>query len=278
VSALLVACLQTRADRPRDDNLAAAAALVDTAVRRGAEAVFLPERWNGTGSPQEMVEAAEPLDGPTATAMASWARTHGIWVHGGSIGEIVEPGAVAANTTLVFDPSGRCVARYRKVHMFDIDVDGASYRESATNRAGDELVIADIAGWPVGLTICFDLRFDEQYRALALAGAEAFAVPAGFTRQTGRDHWEILLRARAIENGAYVIAPNLDGQWGSIPTYARSMIIDPWGIVRANAGDGEGLCMAEIDPARVRSMREQIPVLTARREDVYRSPVRRAPA
>lgn len=277
MSTLLVACLQTRADRPRDDNLAAAETLVEAAVRRGAEAVFLPERWNGTGAPQAMVEAAEPLDGPTAQAMASWARTHGIWIHGGSIGEIVEPGVVAANTTLVFDPSGTCVARYRKVHMFDIDVEGASYRESSTNQPGDELVIADIADWPVGLTICFDLRFDEQYRALALGGAEAFAVPSGFTRQTGRDHWEVLLRARAIENGAYVIAPNLDGHWGSIPTYARSMIIDPWGIVLANAGDGEGLCVAEIDSARVGAIRAQIPVLSARRDAVYRSPVRRNP-
>lgn len=273
-----VACLQVRADRRRDDIFAAADVLIANAVDRGAEAVFLPERWNGTGAPQAMVDAAEPLDGPTARQMATWARHHRIWVHGGSIGEVVEPGVRAANTTLVFDPTGACVARYRKIHMFDIDVEGAAYRESATNLPGEDLVVCDIAGWRTGLTVCFDLRFAEQYRALALAGAELFAVPSGFTLQTGRDHWEVLLRARAIENGAYVVASNLYGLWGSIPTYARSMIVDPWGIVIANAGDGEGFCTATIDSHRVERMRSEIPVLAARRAEVYgRPPVAGAP-
>jgi predicted amidohydrolase len=272
VTQTTVACIQVRADRRRDDIFATADVLISDAVAQGAQAVFLPERWNGTGDPQAMVAAAEPLDGPTARQMATWARHHAIWVHGGSIGEIVEPGVRAANTTLVFDPTGTCVARYRKIHMFDIAVVGATYRESATNLPGDDLVVCDLAGWRTGLTICFDLRFAEQYRALALAGAELFTVPSGFTLQTGRDHWEVLLRARAIENGAYVVAPNLSGLWGSIPTYARSMIVDPWGIVIANVGDGEGFCTATIDSARVTQMREQIPVLAARREGIYARP------
>ncbi len=266
----VVACVQMHADRPVADNLEVAERLVARAAARGAEAISLPERWNRTGPDPVMLEAAEPLDGETARAMAGWARAHGVWLHGGSIGEEAEPGVRTANTTLVFDPRGERVATYRKIHMFDIDVDGAAARESAANVPGDRLVLAEIAGWPMGLTVCYDLRFPEQYRELALAGAEAFMVPAGFTMATGRDHWEVLLRARAIENGAYVIAANQHGYWDGSPRYARSMIVDPWGIVLANAGDGEGICVAAIDRAKVADMRRRIPVLTARRPDAYR--------
>ena len=265
----VVACVQMHADRPLADNLEAAERLVARAAARGAEVISLPERWNGTGPDDVMIAQAEPLDGETARAMAGWARQHGVWLHGGSIGEDTEPGVRASNTTLVFDPSGERVATYRKIHMFDIDVEGAAARESAANKPGDRLVLADVAGWPVGLTICYDLRFPEQYRELALAGAEAFMVPAGFTMATGRDHWEVLLRARAIENGAYVIAANQHGFWDGSARYARSMIIDPWGIVIANAGDGEGICVAEIDRERVADMRRRIPVLSARRPAAY---------
>lgn len=269
MSETVVACVQMHADRPVADNIAVAERLVAQAAARGAEVISLPERWNGTGPDPVMIAAAESLEGETAQAMARWARTHGVWLHGGSIGEDTEPGVRASNTTLVFDPEGNRVATYRKIHMFDIDVEGAAARESAANRPGDHLVLADVAGWAMGLTICYDLRFPEQYRELALAGAEAFMVPAGFTMATGRDHWEVLLRARAIENGAYVIAANQHGFWDGSARYARSMIVDPWGIVIANAGDGEGICVAAIDHAKVADMRTRIPVLTARRPDAY---------
>ena len=213
MSETIVACVQMHADRPLADNIAVAERLVAKAVARGAEVISLPERWNGTGSDDVMVAAAEALEGESARAMSAWARQHGVWLHGGSIGEDTEPGVRASNTTLVFDPQGNRVSTYRKIHMFDIDVEGAEARESAANKPGDQLVLSEIAGWPVGLTICYDLRFPEQYRELALAGAEAFMVPAGFTMATGRDHWEILLRARAIENAAYVIAANQHGFW-----------------------------------------------------------------
>jgi len=270
MSETIVACVQMHADRPLVDNLAVAERLVARAAARGAEVISLPERWNGTGTDAAMVAAAEALEGASAQAMAGWARQHGVWLHGGSIGEATEPGERASNTTLVFDPDGNRVATYRKIHMFDIDVEGAAYRESATNRPGDRLVLADMAGWPIGLSICYDLRFPEQYRALALAGAEAFMVPAGFTMATGRDHWEVLLRARAIENGAYVIAANQHGLWDGSARYARSMIVDPWGVVLANAGDGESICVAAIDRDRVTQVRTQIPALAARQPDAYR--------
>lgn len=270
MSETIVACVQMHADRPLADNVAVAERLVAQAASRGAQVVSLPERWNGTGSDAAMVAAAEELTGETANAMASWARQHGIWLHGGSIGEVAEPGVRAANTTLVFDPDGNRVGQYRKIHMFDIDVEGAAARESAANLPGDRLALCDIAGWPVGLTICYDLRFPEQYRGLALAGAEAFMVPAGFTMATGRDHWEVLLRARAIENAAYVIAANQHGFWDGSARYARSLIIDPWGVVLANAGDGEGICVAAISRDRVADVRRQIPVFSARRPEAYR--------
>ena len=155
-------------------------------------------------------------------------------------------------------------------------VDGREVRESASDRPGDELVVADIGGWPVGLTVCYDLRFPELYRALAVAGAQAFTVPAGFMLHTGRDHWEVLLRARAIENGAYVIAPNQHGSWDGNRMFGRSMIVDPWGVVIANAGDGDGVCIADLEPGRVAAMRAQLPVLTHRRPDVYATAVRAA--
>ena len=270
MSETIVACVQMHADRPLADNIAVAERLVAKAVARGAEVISLPERWNGTGSDDVMVAAAEALEGESARAMSAWARQHGVWLHGGSIGEDTEPGVRASNTTLVFDPQGNRVSTYRKIHMFDIDVEGAEARESAANKPGDQLVLSEIAGWPVGLTICYDLRFPEQYRELALAGAEAFMVPAGFTMATGRDHWEVLLRARAIENAAYVIAANQHGFWAGSARYARSMIIDPWGVVLANAGDGEAICVAAIDRKRVAEVRRLIPIFSARRPDAYR--------
>jgi predicted amidohydrolase len=270
VTETIVACVQMHADRPLVDNLEVAERLVARAAARGAEVISLPERWNGTGTDEVMIAAAESLEGETVQAMQAWARQHGVWLHGGSIGEVTEPGVRASNTTLVFDPGGNRVSTYRKIHMFDIDVAGAEARESAANKSGDRLVTCELAGWPVGLTICYDLRFPEQYRELALAGAEAFMVPAGFTMATGRDHWEVLLRARAIENAAYVIAANQHGLWAGSARFARSMIIDPWGVVLANAGDGETICVAAIDRARVAEVRRQIPVFSARRPDAYR--------
>jgi predicted amidohydrolase len=266
---LRAACVQLNAARPLDDVLATAGALVERAVASGANLVVLPEKWNAIGPKDRMLEAAEDLSGPTVSAMQGWAGQHGIWLVGGSISERLEGENRIRNLSLAFDPAGSLVAAYRKLHMFDVEIDGRAVRESATDRPGEELVIAELAGWPVGLTVCYDLRFPEQYRALAVAGAEVFTVPAGFMLHTGRDHWEILLRARAIENGAYVIAPNQHGSWDGNRMFGRSMIIDPWGVVVANASDGDGICVADLEPARVDAARRQLPVLQHRRTEVY---------
>jgi predicted amidohydrolase len=267
-----IACVQMNADRPLDDLLATAERLVADAAARGAEVVALPEKWNGTGDAARMIEIAEPLDGRTVGAMAGWARRHGIWIVGGSISERVEGDAKIRNTSVVLDPEGERMASYRKIHLFDVDLPSGPVRESDSERPGEEAVLTEIAGWPVGLTICYDLRFPELYRALTLAGAELLTVPAGFTRETGRDHWEVLLRARAIENGAYVVAPNQHGSWNGTPTFGRSMIVDPWGLVLASAGDGEGICVAELDRERVRAVRRRIPSLANRQPGAYGVP------
>jgi predicted amidohydrolase len=268
---LVAACVQLNGGHPLDDVLANAERLVARAAGRGAALVVLPEKWNAIGPRQRMLDAAEPLDGRTITAMRSWARDHGIWLVGGSISERVEGDERIRNLSVAIDPAGDIVGAYRKLHMFDVEVDGLEIRESASDRPGDELVVTDLAGWPTGLTVCYDLRFPELYRSLAVMGAQVFTVPAGFMLHTGRDHWEVLLRARAIENGCYVIAANQHGSWDGNRMFGRSLIIDPWGIVIANAGDGDGVCIAELDPARVAHMRRTLPVLDHRRPEVYAS-------
>ncbi|MCD6728150.1 MAG: carbon-nitrogen hydrolase family protein [Solirubrobacteraceae bacterium] len=252
-----------------DDVLETAEKLVERAARGGAELVALPEKWNGVGPPERLLEIAEPLDGPSVTAMRGWAKRLGIMLSGGSISERVVGDHRIRNLALVISTAGEVVARYRKVHMFDVELDGRTVRESDTDAPGDRRVTCDIAGWRVGLTICYDLRFPELYRALASDGADLFTVPSGFMLHTGRDHWEVLLRARAIENGAYVMAANQHGLWGENRMLGRSMIVDPWGIVVANAGDGDGVCFADLDPRRVGQARQQIPALVHRRPHVY---------
>ena len=177
------------------------------------------------------------------------------------------------NTSCLIDPDGDLVATYRKLHMFDVDVGGVSYRESEREQPGDELVVAEVGGVEVGLSVCYDLRFPELYRILAVRGARVLTVPSAFTRPTGRDHWHVLLRARAIENQAFVLAPN---QFGEAPphygSYGRSAIVDPWGIVLAQAADGEGFVAADLDLERQREIRASLPSLANRRPDAYRWP------
>jgi deaminated glutathione amidase len=267
---LRVGCVQLNGSGGLDDVLQTAERLVARAVAFGAQLVGLPEKWNAIGDAQRMLDAGETLEGgATIGALRSWARQHQIWIVGGSISERVEQSSRIRNLSVLVDPEGRVVAAYRKLHLFDVELDGRSVRESATDMAGDELVNADAGGWIIGLSICYDLRFPELYRALAVAGAELLSVPSAFMLHTGRDHWETLLRARAIENGAYVMAPNQHGSWDHNRMLGRSMIIDPWGVVLANAGDGDGICVADIDRRRLTDVRRQLPVLAHRRPDAY---------
>jgi len=260
--------LTTTADRER--NIQAAAGLVARAVASGAKLVVLPEKWHHIDDPARMTAAAEPLDGPSLEAARGWARRHRIALVAGSVVERVDGDRRSYNTSVLIQPDGSTSDPYRKLHLFDVDVGGVSYRESDGALPGREIVTAEALGRTVGLSVCYDLRFPELYRRLALAGAEILSVPSAFTAYTGRDHWEPLLRARAIENQAFVIAANQVGLHanGTI-SYGRSMIVDPWGLVLAQAPDEETVIVADLDFDRLDRVRATLPALRHRRADVY---------
>jgi predicted amidohydrolase len=217
---------------------------------------------------------AESLeDGEAARAMSGWARAHGITLVGGSIVERRDDREKLSNTCVVFDSEGEIAAVYRKIHMFDVEVGGHVYRESETEEPGDRPAAIEAEGWKIGLTVCYDLRFPELYRILVLEGCEAVTVPAAFTLYTGKDHWELLLRARAVENQCYVVAAN---QWGSFAdgkaAYGRSSIVDPWGVVLAQAPDEDTVISAELDRARLEEVRRSLPSLANRQSAAYQWP------
>jgi deaminated glutathione amidase len=267
---LPVALVQLDAGSDPDANVGRAADLADQAAADGARLITLPEYLQFRGSDDGFRSSARPIPGPFTEPFADVARRHGVWVLVGSLAEASGDAGRPFNTSVLIGPDGAIAARYRKVHLFDVAVEaGPVDTESARVKPGDELVTADVEGVRVGLSICYDLRFPELYRGLALAGAELFAVPANFTERTGRDHWEVLLRARAIENAAYVLAPSQIGGPPGQPAYGRSMVIDPWGTVIAQAPDTVAIVQAELDIDRVAAIRRQIPALANRRPDVY---------
>jgi predicted amidohydrolase len=271
---LRVACVQMNAGAEKAANLEKAERLVARAAATGADVILLPEKWNAIGSPDVFRAAAEPIDGgETFAALASWARGHGISIVGGSVTERREAREKLSNTCPVYDAEGDLVAVYRKIHMFDVEVGGQVYRESEAEEPGEEPVVCELEGWKTGLTVCYDLRFPELYRIEALVGAELVTVPAAFTLYTGKDHWELLLRARAVENQLYVVAAN---QWGDIGggklTYGRSLVADPWGVVLAAAPDEDCVVTAELDRSRLERIRTTLPSLANRRPAAYRWP------
>jgi predicted amidohydrolase len=257
----------------RAANLETAERLVARAAATGADVVVLPEKWNGIGDADTLRGLAEPLEGESVSAMTGWARRHGITLVGGSITEAREGRDKLSNTSVVLDPEGTVVAVYRKIHLFDVEVGGHVYRESEAEEPGGEPVVSEVEGWPIGLTVCYDVRFPELYRILALEGAELVTVPAHFTLYTGKDHWHVLLRARAIENQLYVAAAAQVGVTGiGRPSYGRSVIVDPWGIVLAEAPDEETVISAELDRARLADIRAKLPSLANRQPEAYRWP------
>jgi predicted amidohydrolase len=271
---LRVAGVQMNSSGSKPDNLERMEALVARAAATGADLVLLPEKWNGLGSHEILHEVAEPLDGgETVDAMAGWARRHGITLVGGSIAERREGREKLSNTCIVFDADGEIAAVYRKIHMFDVEVGGHVYRESEAEEPGEGPVVCTAEGWALGLTVCYDLRFPELYRILAVEGAELVTVPAAFTLFTGKDHWELLLRARAVENQCYVAAAN---QWGvhaeGKASYGRSMIVDPWGVVLAQAHDEDAVVSAELDRAHLARVRRALPSLANRQPAAYTWP------
>jgi deaminated glutathione amidase len=265
-----VAAVQLNSNGDKERNLAAAERLVRAAAAEGAEFVALPEKWNLLAGGDELVAGAEPLDGPSLSAARGWARDVGVHLLAGSISERGAEGERASNTSILIGPDGDDVAVYRKIHMFDVDAGGVSYRESEHERPGSEPVVAPLGDLTLGMTICYDLRFPELFRILALRGARIVAVPSAFTLATGRDHWEVLLRARAIEDQVFVVAPN---QVGEAPphfsSFGRSMIVDPWGVVLATAPDREGFAAAELDFAEQDRVREALPSLANRQAGAY---------
>jgi predicted amidohydrolase len=269
---LRAACVQLNASESKAENIERAGRLVARAAATGADLVVLPEKWNGIGPPDFMRANAESLEGgATIDAMSGWARDHKITLVGGSIAERREGREKLSNTCVVFDSEGEIAAVYRKIHMFDVEVGGQVYRESEAEEPGESAISCDVEGWKVGLTVCYDLRFPELYRILAVEGAEVITVPSAFTLFTGKDHWELLLRARAVENQCYVVAAD---QWGTHgdgkASYGRSMIVDPWGVVLAQAADEDGVIAAELDRARVEQVRRALPSLANRQPAAYR--------
>ncbi len=257
-----------------DRNLASADRLVREAAALGAELVVLPEKWSVLGRPEQMEAAAEALDGRCIGWARAIAAELGIDLVAGSIVERREGQAKTSNTSVHIDRAGAVRAVYRKIHMFDVEVDGVRYAESEREQPGDEVVISDLAdGTRLGMSICYDIRFSELYRTLVDGGAEVLPVPSAFTLATTRDHWEVLLRARAIESQCFVVAAN---QIGTSPpgnrSGGRSLIVDPWGLVLATAPDAETVIVADLDPAAQRDIRTRLPALRHRRPEVYRIP------
>lgn len=266
----LAAAIQMSSTPDKDENKEVAERWIRSAAGSGARLISLPELWSCHGLEKAYRAAAEPIPGPTTGFLADLARELGVYIIGGSILESVEGLEKMYNTSTLFDPSGEMTATYRKVHLFDVKAPDREYLESASMAPGTEAVTADAGGARLGLSVCYDVRFPELYRALALDGAEVLAVPAAFTLQTGKDHWELLLRARAVENQAYVVASaqwgqKADGRW----TYGRSMIVDPWGTVLATCPDRDGYALAELDFAYLRRFRAEFPSLANRRPEAY---------
>jgi predicted amidohydrolase len=260
-----VACLQVNAGNDMAANIEVAARLTDEAKRAGADMVLMPENvammeW---GRANILAKAMREDAHRALAAFRAMATETGLWLHTGSLAVLLD-GERVANRSFVIDPLGNIVARYDKIHMFDVDLgNGETYRESATFAPGDRAVVADLPWGKLGLSICYDLRFPQLYRRLAQAGATCLAVPSAFTRTTGQAHWHVLLRARAIETGCFVFAPAQCGDHaGGRQTFGHALIISPWGTVLAEAGDEPGFIIAVVDPADVDEARRKIPSLS----------------
>lgn len=281
-----VAAIQMNSTEDRDRNLAVADRLVRAAAADGVTLVALPEKWSVLGTPEQLAAGAEPLDGPAISWARATARELGIDLVAGSIAERADGHEKTRNTSVHVGPDGEIRATYRKVHLFDVEVGGRVYRESDGEDPGEELVTSELAardsqGDPVGLGmgICYDLRFPELFRILALRGARVVTLPSAFTLATTRDHWEVLLRARAIENQCFMVAPN---QIGVSPpgnrSGGRSLIVDPWGLVLATAPDAETHVVADLDLGRLAEIRASLPSLANRRPRAYAWPEARMEA
>lgn len=266
----LVGVIQPDTQNDKGKNLEAIGEMIDQAAARGVSLVSLPEVMNVIGPNVGEGGQAEPIPGYTTEFLARKARQHKIWVHGGSFAEEIPGNAKAYNTTIMLNPRGEVVARYRKLHTFDVTLpDGTIANESERIEPGSDIVTVDTELGTLGFSICYDIRFPELFRLLALNGAQIIFTPANFTLPTGKDHWEPILRTRAIENGCYIIASAQIGKKPKFAAYGNSMVIDPWGAVIARMPDRTGFIVAEIDLDYLDTIRGRIPSLKNRRTQAY---------
>ena len=265
-----LAMVQMDTQNNKGENLAQACAWIDEAAARGAKLICFPEVMNLIGRNVGEGGGKEAIPGYTTEILCKKAKEHGVYIHGGSISEMREGEKRSSNTSVFISPEGKILASYSKLHMFDITLaDGTPYRESDKVQPGKEIVTVETELGCFGMSICYDVRFPEPYRIMALRGAQVIFVPASFTMPTGKDHWEPLLRARAIENGCYIVAAGQIGTKPAYTAYGNSLVADPWGTVIARAKDIPGITYAEIDLDYLDKIRAQIPSLENRRTDLY---------
>ncbi|MEW6622678.1 MAG: carbon-nitrogen hydrolase family protein [Bacillota bacterium] len=265
MSCFLAAAVQMDSREDKEENLKEAAGLIDEAVSKGAKLIVLPELFNYLGPGMADWEHAEAIPGPSTEVIAGKAKQHGVYIVGGSILERVEDSKKTYNTSAVFAPSGEIIALYRKIHLYDVDVeDGPKSLESKYRLPGRETVCTSTSLCTLGLSICYDLRFPELYRSLSAKGAQVITASAYFARGTGKDHWELLVRARALENQAYMIAANQIGLKKPFEAHGHSMIVDPWGRIIAENKQGVGITLAEIDLNYLIKVRTELPALKHR--------------
>ncbi|MEE8190397.1 MAG: carbon-nitrogen hydrolase family protein [Candidatus Scalindua sediminis] len=266
----IAAAIQLCANEDKNRNLKLASQFIDTAVENGADVVVLPEMFNCCGHTEVMVRNAEEIPGHTTNTMSDKARQYGIYIVCGSIFEKAGKNKVY-NTSVIIGRDGKILAKYSKIHLFDIDIqDNIRYKESEHVIAGNKIVTVNMGGVKAGLSICYDLRFCELFRSLALKGAKVIFIPSAFTQTTGEYHWEPLIKARAIENQVFVVAANQIGTSpNNITCYGKSMVVDPWGRVLAKAKDNENVITAEIDLDLLNEVRTEVPLFEQRRTDLY---------
>ena len=265
-----IAVVQLDSQNNKGENLKTACRCIDEAAAEGVRLVSFPEMMNLSGENIGEGGGHETIPGYTTELLMAKAREHGIYIHSGSFCEKIPGGEKAYNTSVIIDPEGEIIARYRKLHTFDVTLpDGTVCDESARVHPGNEIVTVDTALGRLGMSICYDIRFPELYRIMALDGAQVIFTPASFTMPTGKDHWEPILRTRAIENGCYIVSPGQIGKKVHFTAYGNSMVVDPWGTVVSRSRDTVGVIYAEIDLDYEDAIRAKIPSLANRRADVY---------
>ena len=268
---LKVSIVQMQVTDDVDKNVQTAISLIRDAAQSNPDVIVLPENFHLMGTKEELFKKAETIEGPTITKLREVAKELGTYIVAGTMKLRIQGEEKLRNSCCVINPDGEIQDVYDKIHTFNAQVGGRTYAGNQVEQSGDQIIVTKIKGVPVGLSVCFDLRFPEMFRILALKGAKVILVPALFMLHTGKDHWEVLLKARAIENQVYMVAPAThgtfppNGDW----TYGRSMVVDPWGLVVAQASDGDGVVTVDLDLNLVKDVRKRVPTLSQRRPDVY---------